>query len=85
MMSRIRSAALTPATLTCALAGLALFTSSVVSYAADTWPVKEAGAKAAGFSEEGIASLDAALLLCASPLRATLAASANLLTVSCSA
>ena len=61
MMSRIRSAALTPATLTCALAGLALYTSSVVSYAADTWPVKEAGAKAAGFSEEGIASLDAAM------------------------
>ena len=61
MMSRIRSAALTPATLTCALAGLTLLTSSVVSYAADTWPVTEAGAQAAGFSEEGIASLDAAM------------------------
>ena len=61
MMRRIKSAALTPKTLTCALACLTLLTSSVVSYAADTWPVTEAGAQAAGFSEEGIASLDAAM------------------------
>ncbi len=43
--------------------GLALTFSlgSVATFAADTWPIKEAGATAAGFTEEGIEALDAAM------------------------
>ena len=61
MISLARSTALTFRSLTCALAGLALAISSVASHGDDTWPTTEAGAKAAGFSEEGIAALDAAM------------------------
>ena len=61
MMSFTRSTALTPRPLTCALAGIALAISSFASHAADTWPTTEVGAAAAGFSEEGIAALDAAM------------------------
>ncbi len=39
------------------IAGSLTFTTSL----ADSWPQQEAGAKAAGFSEEGIAELDAAM------------------------
>jgi CubicO group peptidase (beta-lactamase class C family) len=61
MISLARSTALTFRSLTCALAGLALAISSIASHGAETWPTTEAGAKAAGFSEEGIAALDAAM------------------------
>ena len=61
MISLARSTTLTFRSLTCALAGLALAISSVASHGDETWPTTEAGAKAAGFSEEGIAALDAAM------------------------
>lgn len=42
-------------------AGFAFAFGTGISHAADTWPVEEAGATAAGFSEQGIDALDAAM------------------------
>ncbi len=42
-------------------AGLVLALGAGISNAAETWPVEEAGATAAGFSEQGIDALDAAM------------------------
>lgn len=42
-------------------AGFTFALGSGISHAAETWPVSEAGAAAAGFSEQGIDALDAAM------------------------